>query len=93
MKEINIKIIRKKLDKVDIKLLNIIKERSVLVDQVIKLKKTKKEIKDNKRINFILKRIKKKSIKVKIDPMITISIWKEMINAFIRYEYKNFTKK
>jgi chorismate mutase len=88
MKEINIKIIRKKLDKVDIKLLNIIKERSVLVDQVIKLKKTKKEIIDNKRINFILKRIKKKSIKVKIDPMITISIWKEMINAFIRYEYK-----
>ena len=93
MKEINIKIIRKKLDKVDIKLLNIIKERSILVDQVIKLKKTKKEIIDKKRINFILKKIKKKSIKVKIDPMITISIWKEMINAFIRYEYKNFTKK
>ena len=93
MKEINIKIIRKKLDKVDIKLLNIIKERSVLVDQVIKLKKTKKEIIDKKRINFILKKIKKKSIKIKIDPMITISIWKEMINAFIRYEYKNFTKK
>ena len=93
MKEINIKIIRKKLDKVDIKLLNIIKERSVLVDQVIKLKKTKKEIIDNKRINFILKRIKKKSIKVKIDPMITISIWKEMINAFIRYEHKKFKKK
>ena len=93
MKEINIKIIRKKLDKVDIKLLNIIKERSVLVDQVIKLKKTKKEIIDNKRINFILKRIKKKSISAKIDPMITTSIWKEMINAFIRYEYKNFTKK
>ena len=93
MKEINIKIIRKKLDKVDIKLLNIIKERSVLVDKVIKLKKTKKEIIDKKRINFILKKIKKKSIKIKIDPMITISIWKEMINAFIRYEYKNFTKK
>ena len=92
MKEINIKIIRKKLDKVDIKLLNIIKERSVLVDQVIKLKKTKKEIIDKKRINFILKRIKKKSIKAKIDPMITTSIWKEMIKAFIRYEYKNFKK-
>ena len=93
MKEINIKIIRKKLDKVDIKLLKIIKERSVLVDQVIKLKKTKKEIIDKKRINFILKRVKKNSIKAKIDPMITTSIWKEMINAFIRYEYKNLKKK
>jgi chorismate mutase len=93
MKNISIKKIRKKLDKVDTKLLRVIKERSILVDQVVKLKKTKKEIVDKRRINFILKRIKKKSIKAKIDPIITISIWKEMINAFIKYEYKNFKKK
>ena len=93
MMNINIKKIRIKLDKIDVKLLRIIKERCVLVDQVVKLKKTKKEIIDKKRINFILKRIKKKSIKAKIDPMITKSIWKEMIKAFIRYEYKNLKKK
>jgi chorismate mutase len=93
MKKINIQKIRKKLDKIDIKLLRIIKVRSTLVDQVVKLKKTKKEIIDQKRIKFILKRIKKRSIKAKIDPMITASIWKEMIKAFIRYEYKNFKKK
>jgi chorismate mutase len=92
MKNLNIKKIRKKLDKVDAKLLHIIKERSILVDQVVKLKKSKKDIVDKKRIKFILKSIKKKSIKVKIDPMITSRIWKEMINAFIMYEYKNFKK-
>ena len=92
MKNIDIKKIRKKLDKVDIKLLQIIKKRSILVDRVLRLKKSKKEIIDKKRISFILKRIKKKSIKAKIDPMITTSIWKEMINAFIRYEYKNLKK-
>jgi|TARA_B110000914_G_scaffold216889_1_gene222368 chorismate mutase len=93
MKNIDIKKIRKKLDKVDIKLLQIIKKRSILVNRVLRLKKSKKEIIDKKRISFILKRIKKKSIKAKIDPMITTSIWKEMINAFIRYEYKNLKKK
>jgi len=93
MKNINIKKIRKKLDKVDIKLLRTIKERSILVDQVVKLKKTKSEVVDKKRINFILKRIKKKSISAKIDPMITTSIWKEMIKAFIRYEYKKLKLK
>ena len=93
MKNIDIKIIRKKLDKLDITLLGIIKKRSILVDQVVKLKKTKKEIVDKKRINFILKTIKKKSIVAKIDPMITESIWKEMIRAFIRYEYKNIKKR
>jgi len=90
---IDIKKIRKKLDKVDVKLLRVIKERTLLVDQVVKLKKNKKEVVDRKRINFILKRIKNYSIKAKIDPMITVSVLKEMINAFIRYEYKKLKKK
>jgi len=84
--------IRIKLDKIDSKLLMIIKKRTSLVNQVIKLKQTKKEIIDKKRINSILKRIKKNSIMLKIDPDITLSIWKEMINSFIRYEYKKFKK-
>jgi chorismate mutase len=87
-----IKKIRDKLDKIDSKLLLIIKKRANLVAEIIKLKKTKKEIVDRKRINFILKKIKKKSINLKIDPDITVSIWKEMIKSFIRYEYKNLKK-
>ena len=93
MKKVSIKKIREKLDKLDIKLLHIIKKRSILVDQVDRLKKTKKEIVDKKRISFILMRIKKRSIKSGIDPMITVGIWKEMIKCFIKYEYKNFKKK
>ena len=88
-----IKKIRKKLDKIDLKLLLIIKKRTNLVNEVIKLKKTKKEIINKKRINIILKTIKAKSIKIKIDPDITRSIWSEMIKSFIRYEYKNFKLK
>ena len=93
MKKVSIKKIREKLDKLDIKLLHIIKKRSILVDQVVRLKKTKKEIVDKKRISFILMRIKKRSIKSGIDPMITVGIWKKMIKCFIKYEYKNFKKK
>ncbi|MEY2962566.1 MAG: chorismate mutase [Pelagibacteraceae bacterium] len=88
-----IKIIRNKLDQIDNKLLLVIKKRTQLVNEVIKQKKTKKEIIDKKRINTILKRIKTKSIKLKIDPMISINIWKTMIRSFIKYEYKNFKKK
>jgi len=84
--------IRKKLDIIDSKLLLVIKKRTDLVNQVIKLKKSKKEIVDKKRITFILEKIKNKSIKLKIDPSISLSIWKEMIKSFIRYEYKKFKK-
>ena len=93
MKNININKIRKKLDIIDIELLRVIKKRSLLVDQVLMIKKNKKEIVDQKRINFILKRIKKYSIKIKVDPEITKNIWKTMIKGFIDYEFRKFKKK
>tara|TARA_B100000963_G_C22517136_1_gene621209 strand:- start:628 stop:909 length:282 start_codon:yes stop_codon:yes gene_type:complete len=85
--------VRKDLDKLDNKLLDIIKKRTKLVDIVIKNKKFKKDIVDRKRISTILKNISKKSKNKKIDPKITSKIWISMINAFIDYEYRNFKKK
>ena len=88
----NIVKIRKKLDKLDNQLLDIIKKRSKLVDLVIKNKKFKKDIVDKKRIAIILKNIIKKSKKKNIDTIVTNRIWKNMINAFIDYEFRNFKK-
>ena len=85
--------VRNKLDKLDNTLLNIIKKRTLLVNEVLKLKKYKNEIIDNKRISFILKKIKNKSIQKKIDPKITNRIWKNMIWSYIDYEKRNFKKK
>ena len=93
MKHRKINIIRKHLDKLDGELLNLIKKRTLLVDQVLKTKKFKKEIVDKRRINTILKRIKTKSIKKNIDFRITKKIWSSMIKAYIDYEYRNFKKK
>ena len=89
----NILKIRKKLDKLDDQFLGLIKKRTLLVDKVLKNKRFKNEIVDTKRIKIILKNIKKKSKNEKIDPIITKSIWKSMIKAFINYEYRNFKKK
>ena len=93
MNNININKIRKKLDKVDTKLLKVIKERFLLVNQILKFKKKRKDVIDQERINFILKRIKKYSKKFKVDPSITVNIWKAMIKSFIAYEHKKFKKK
>ena len=89
----NILKVRNKLDKLDNSLLDIIKQRTKLVDIVIKNKKFKKEIVDKKRISVILKKIEKKSKTKKIDPKITNRIWISMIKAFIDYEFRNFHQK
>ena len=86
-------LLRIRLDKLDNELLKLIKKRSNLVNEVLKIKIHKKEIIDQKRINFILKKIKKKSIQTNIDPKITNRIWKNMIWSFIDYEKRNFRKK
>ena len=85
--------IRLKLDKLDNSLIKLIKQRTNLVNQVLKLKDKKKEIIDNKRIKIILKNIRKKSLAKKIDPKITNRIWKNMIWSYIDYEKRNFKKK
>ena len=86
-------VVRKKLDKLDLKLLELIKLRTSLVNEVIKLKQFKKDIVDKKRISVILKKIKKLSLRKGIDPRITNRIWKNMIWSYIDYERRNFKKK
>ena len=85
--------LRKSLDNLDDSFIKLIKKRTLLVNKVLKLKKNKNEIVDKKRINTILKQIKKKSIRNKIDPKITNRIWKNMIMSYIDYERRNFKKK
>ena len=85
--------IRLKLDKLDNSLIKLIKQRTNLVNEVLKLKDKKKEIIDQKRIKLILKNIRKKSLANKIDPKITTRIWKNMIWSYIDYEKRNFKKR
>ena len=91
--KIKLNLLRKKLDKLDSGLLKIIQERTEIVKKVLSLKSSKKEIVDKKRISTILKKIKKESLKKKIDPKITNRIWKNMIWSYIDFEKRNFKKK
>ncbi len=85
--------IRKKLDLLDNTLLNIIKKRTNLVKKILASKTSKNQIVDKKRIKIILRNIKKKSLKKKIDPRLTNAIWKGMIKGYIDFEYRKFKKK
>jgi len=84
---------RKKIDLVDRKIFYLIKKRTKIVKHMLSLKKFKSQIVDQKRISIILKNIRKKSVKSRIDPKITHKIWKSMIWGYVDYQRKNFKKK
>mgnify|MGYP001291066096 CR=1 FL=1 len=84
---------RKDIDKVDKNIFNLIKKRTKIVNHMLSLKKQRNQIVDKKRINSILKKIKNRSIKNKIDPKITIRIWKSIIWSYVDFQKRNFKKK
>ena len=93
MNEKRLKVARNKIDRLDNNIFDLIKKRTKVVKYMLGLKKYKNQIVDHKRINIILKNIKKKSIRHGIDYKITTRIWKSMIWAYVYYQRNNFKKK
>jgi len=88
--KIKLNLLRKKIDKIDLQLLQIVKKRTEVIKKVLSLKSNKNEVIDKKRISIILRRIKKESLRRNIDPKITHRIWRNMIWSYINFEKKNF---
>ena len=88
-----LEIARRKIDQLDMSILNLIEKRTKIVKYMLSLKQFKNQIVDQKRINVILKNIRKKSVQHGVDPKVTSRIWKTMIWSFINYQRRNFKKK
>ena len=84
---------RKKIDKIDQQIFNLIKKRTIIVKKMLILKKYRHQIVDHKRNNEILLKLKRKSIQNKIDPRITKKIWKSIISSYIDFQRRNFKKR
>ena len=87
------KLVRKKIDQIDDKLLPLMVKRSKLVEKALSLKKNKTEIVDKKRIEEILKKISKKTNELDGNSKLLKSIWLSIIKNFIDYENREFKKK
>ena len=84
---------RDRIDTLDSRIFELIKQRTNVVKEMLKLKENKNQIVDQKRIRGILRKIKKKSIKNNIDPKITARIWRSMIWSYVDYQKRKFNKK
>ena len=84
---------RNKIDQLDKEIFYLIKKRTTIVKYMLSLKGFKSQIVDHKRIKEILKNIKNKSIKNRIDPKITSRIWKSIIWSYVDFQRRNFKNK
>ena len=93
MNKKKLSVARKKIDKLDSSIFQLIKKRTQIVKYMLGLKQFKSEIIDHKRNNEIFKKIKNKSIKNGIDPKITRRILQAMIWSYVDFQRRNFKKK
>ncbi len=90
MKKFNsIEEIRKEIDKIDSRILELISDRKELVVEVVKLK-SRNQIIDRKRIRTILEKLEIAAEKKKLPKGLVRRIWTLMIQGFIKYEEKIF---
>jgi len=90
MKKFNsIEEIRKEIDKIDSRILELISDRKELVVEVVKLK-NRDQIIDKERIKEILKKLDIEAEKKKLPKELVRNIWELMIKGFIKYEEKIF---
>ena len=93
MNKKRLQIARNKIDQLDKEIFYLIKKRTTIVKYMLSLKGFKSQIVDHKRIKEILKKIKNKSIKNRIDPKITSRIWKSIIWSYVDFQRRNFKNK
>ena len=86
-------IARNKIDQLDNSIFNLLKKRTKVVKHMLSLKRYKNQIVDHKRINTILRNIRNKSVRNRIDPQITTRIWKAIIWSYVYFQKKKFKKK
>ena len=81
--------LRKNIDEIDLEILDLIEKRKDLVTEVVKLKK-RDQIVDQKRIEFILNKLKVEASKRGLAIEFIEEMWTLMIKNFIKYEEKIF---
>ena len=87
-----LKKVRKKIDNIDNKIIELIGDRFKEIHKVTKLKENREEIIDHERITHILKSVQSKAKKNKIDTEIIVRIWQIFIQEAIKLESAKIKK-
>jgi len=85
----SLKELRKSIDEIDLKILDLIEKRKDLVTKVVSVKK-RDQIIDQKRIEFILNKLRVEASNRGLAVEFIEEIWTLMIKNFIKYEEKIF---
>ncbi len=85
-----LKEIRHEIDKIDTEIIGLLSKRAELVIKAGNLKKDEQGVRDPKRVEQVINKVKSKAAEVGLDPDIAEKIYRTIISCFIDRELKEF---
>jgi len=85
--------IRRKMDGIDSEIINLLSKRAELVSSAGKIEKDEKGVRDPKRVEQVIEKVKAKAMAAGLDPAIAEEIYRTIIGCFVRREMKEFTER
>jgi len=82
--------VRDEIDKIDMKLVDLISERSHLIRQAAAFKNSVDEVKAEDRIDDIMQRVRKRAIELNINPNMMSELFAIMIDDMVETEISEF---
>ena len=82
--------VRDEIDKIDMKLVDLISERSHLIRQAAAFKNSVDEVKAEDRIDDIMQRVRKRAIELNINPNMMSDLFTVMIDEMVETEISEF---
>jgi isochorismate pyruvate lyase len=83
--------IRKQIDSIDSDIIDLLSKRAGLVSAAGKLKKDEKGVRDPKRVEQVIEKVKAKALSAGLDPEIAEDIYRTIIGCFVGRELKEFS--
>lgn len=85
--------LRAEIDTIDERIINLLSKRANLVSAAGKIKKNEQGVRDPKRIEQVIEKVRTQAVATGLDPLIAEEIYRTIIGCFIRTELKEFNER
>lgn len=85
--------LRAEIDTIDERIINLLSKRANLVSAAGKIKKNEQGVRDPKRIEQVIEKVRTQAVATGLDPLIAEEIYRTIIGCFVRTELKEFNER
>jgi len=82
--------VRAEIDSIDTQIVELIAKRNDYIKQAASFKESVEEVKSQERIDYIMQRVRQKSIELNMNPNMIEELFKIMINEMVETEIAEF---